>query len=171
MPAAPWAVVRGRWNAADGVLHGSQQGGDRIGAAIRVPLNITDCDILYKLQCPLDASHILRIQSCQKEIIFLVYVSPRHLSIVRQQTGVVGTTGKVVLAEDKVGLVPGEWCDIRVQLLNDEIAVQVGETVVRAKNETLTGIKRVMALMVNGGGAAFKDLSIYSSDAKQADAP
>jgi len=164
MPPAPWTVVRGRWSAADGVLKGSQKGGDRIGAAIRVPLNLGNCDIQYKLRCPIDANHVLRVQSNQRDIIFLIYVSPRYLSIVKQQTGVAGTTGKVMLAEESASLTPGEWSDIHVQFINNGIAVKAGESVVRADDESLNGPKRVMALMVNGGGVGFKDFAIHSSD-------
>lgn len=164
-PPDRWTVVRGRWTTADGVLKGSQRGGEPTGAAVRMPLKLTNCDIQYKLSCPIDASHILRVQSHQKDIVFLVYVSPRHLSIVKQKIGVPGTTGKVTLAEETASLSPGEWSDVHIQFINNEIAVKVGETVVRATDEILAGAKLVMALMVNGTGVGFKDLTVHGGDA------
>ena len=162
LPSHPWTVVRGGWTAKNGVLRGSQKGGDRIGAAIRQSLQLTDCDIQYKLSCPIDANHVLRIQSNQKDIIFLVHISPRHLSVMKQQ---IGTSGHPILAEEKLTLTPREWCDIRISFKDDEIAAQAGNTVVRAKDEDLRGAKRVMALMVNGRNVGFKDITLHSTEA------
>ncbi|MDA3924185.1 MAG: hypothetical protein PF904_05750 [Kiritimatiellae bacterium] len=44
--------------------------------------------------------------------------------------------------------------------------MQVGDHVVRANDKALTGAKRVMALMVNGGGVSFKDITLYSSESE-----
>ena len=159
VPEKPWTVVRGKWKAVKGVLHGSQKGGDRIGAAIRMPLRMKNCDIRYKVSCPIDANHVLRIQSHEKKTIFLIHVSTRHLSVLRQ---IIGTPGRKLLAKEKVALDSGEWADLWVQFRNNKIAVQFNGTTVRAEDPALDGPKRIMALMVNGGGVRFRDLGVFS---------
>jgi hypothetical protein len=165
LPEAPVVVVRGRWNASAGVLRGSQKGGDRIGAALRIPLNFTNGDLQYKIACPIDASHTLRVQSSRSNLIFLISISPRWVTIIKQETEEGRTTGKKTVAEEKLDLTPGEWSDVRVQFLNDEITVQVDDTVARAEDPSFEIEKKVVALMVNGREISFKNLTVYSSDA------
>ena len=61
LPGAPWVVVRGQWTARDGVLHGSQKGGESV-AAMRFPVSLRNGDVEYEVSCPFTASHQLRVQ-------------------------------------------------------------------------------------------------------------
>ncbi|MCF7848896.1 MAG: arylsulfatase [Kiritimatiellales bacterium] len=163
LPGEPWVVVRGQWSVKAGVLRGNQKGGDRSGAAMRAPLSLTDGDIQYKLTCPFTASHVLRVQGSQKDLVYLISISPRQLAIMRHARGN-EAPGSKMMAETRLKLTPDEWADVRVHFNKDEIAAQVGDAVVRAKHPFFDGEKKAMALMVNGRGIGFKDLVIYQAD-------
>ena len=162
LPGSPWMVVRGQWTAKSGVLRGNQKGGDRAGAAMRVPLSLSNGDVQYEITCPFEASHVLRLQGSEKDLVYLVSISPRQLAILRQLREN-EPPGNQVIAEEKLRLTPGEWAGVRVHLKEDEIAAQVGETLVRARHPSFAGEKRAMALMANGRGLGIRSLVVFQS--------
>ncbi len=161
LPEPPWTEVRGKWNAAGGILRGSQQGGDNPGAAIRMPLNLGDGDIRYALQCPPFAGHILRLQSDRRETVFQITMTPRHFTIVRLTLAEGRESVSETLAEAKINLDAADWSAIRCSFRGAEVAVQAGDTTVRAADPALAVPRRVLALMVKGSGVAFRDLEIF----------
>jgi len=160
IPGKPWVRVRGKWTAQHGVLRGSQQSGDRVGAALRVPLGLDAGDIQYRLKCPFDAIHILRLQGHRRDLVCLISINPRRLAIMRQALGN-EAPGNKVLAETRLRLHPKDWARVRVHFEGDEIAAEVDGTVVRAKDPAFVGKKVAAALMVKGRNAAFQSLEIY----------
>jgi arylsulfatase A-like enzyme len=163
LPDAPWVLVRGQWTAGNGVLRGSQKGGERIGAAMRVPLDLADGDIGYQLLCPFGASHTLRLQGAERDLVYLVSISPRRVAISRQARET-EAPGNKLLAEARLRLPPGKWADVRVRLGNDEIAAQVANAVVRARHPSFAGTKRAVALMAHGRGLGFRKFVVHRSD-------
>ena len=160
LPVAPWVTVRGQWSVRDGALRGSQKPGERIGAAMRAPLGISDGDIEYELALPLGTAHTLRLQGSQRDHVFLVHVSSRRLALLRQPTEG-EPPGNIVLAEERLRLTPGDWSRIHVQFRGDEFAAQVGETIVRASHSTVAERKNAMALMAIGRGVGFRALVVH----------
>ena len=159
LPGAPWVQVRGLWTTKTGDLRGSQKPKDRGGAAIRCPLRISDGDILYELALPVATSHTLRIQGSQKDHVYLVSISPRRLAILRQPTEN-EPAGVIVLAEEKLRLSADDWAKVHVQFRGDELAVEVGETVIRAEHPSLNEKKMAFALMALGRGVGFRALTV-----------
>jgi arylsulfatase A len=158
-PGKPWVQVRGKWEAKDGVLRGSQTAGDRTGAALRAPLALSDGDLHYELSLPEGATHTLRLQGRESDFIFRVEISARQLAIVRQgaETDAVKST---VLASDKLKLQPDEWVSVRVSFRGDQIAAQVGGVAVQATHPSFTGVKPAFALMAQGRGVGFRKLAV-----------
>ena len=163
LPDKPWVKVRGIWNARNGVLRGSQKGGDQTGAAMRIPLGLTAGDVQYELNCPFDATHVLRLQGHKKELIYLISISPRRLAIMRQGYGS-EAPGSKVLAETRLKLRPDDWAQVRVHFEGDEIAAQVGDSLVRARHASFVGKKPAVALMVKGRNAGFRNLTVFARD-------
>ncbi len=165
LPEVPWSIVRGKWRASDGVLYGRQDRRDKIGAAVRTLLNQRDCDITYELTLPLFATHTLRLQSHQPNKIFLVNVTPRNLSIVCTILHNFETEHKsathTTLAEEKLNFEPDEWQTMRVNFRGAEMAVQLGDAILRVKDEILREPKCVMALMAGNDEVRFRKLKIY----------
>jgi arylsulfatase A len=159
VPGTPWVKVRGNWTAKANVLTGSQIGGQPGPAAMRCPLKLAACDIQYEVSLPFGTTHSLRIQGSQPDHVFLVHVANRFLSIARQPTAS-EPRGNVVLTTEKLRLSPDQWARVRVHLGGDELAAQIGDTVVRAHHPTLTETKPAIALLVNGKGVDFRNLVI-----------
>ncbi len=159
LPDAPWVRVRGEWDARNGVLRGNQAAGERLGAAMRAPLALRDGDIQYQLSLPIGTHHSLRLQGGQRDHVYLVSISPRRLAILRQPRET-EPAGNVVLDEARLRLKPGDWADVHVQFCDDELAAQVGETIVRAIDASLQEKKVAFALMAMGRGVEFKTLTV-----------
>ena len=131
VPGKPWVTVRGLWQARDGALRGSQKAGEQGGAAMRCPLGRDEAEIAYDLSLPFTTRHTLRIQGSQRDRVYLIQIDARRLAVSRQPLEN-EPTGNVMLAEEKLQLAPDRWANVRVQLSNDSIAVQVNDTAVRA---------------------------------------
>ncbi|MEQ8789549.1 MAG: arylsulfatase [Pirellulaceae bacterium] len=159
LPGDPWVQVRGVWRAADGALRGSQAGGDRVGAALRAPLRQTSGDIEYDLSLPFTTSHSFRLQGSRRDFVFRITINPRGVAILRQPTDD-ETTGVEVLADQRLKLNADQWTHVRIHFDEEQLAVQVGETIVRAKHSTLSGAKSAFALMAHGRDVGFKTLVV-----------
>ncbi len=170
LPGSPWVKVRGNWVAEDGVLRGTQVGGQQAPAALRCPLKTDTADLQYQLLLPLGTRHALRLQGSRPDHVFLVHVSDRFLSITRQPTDQ-EPPGNIVMATEKLRWKPGTWASLRIQIDEDQLAAQLGETVIRVQHANLAGIKPAFALLVTGRGAEFKDLKITSAAVTQTGKP
>ncbi len=166
MPESPWTQVRGHWAVRDGALRGSQKGGERIGAALRAPLNVRDGDIKYDVALPFATSHTLRLQCRQREHVFQVRVSSARLAILQQGTAP-NQKGVEVLAEERLRLAPSQWVTVHVQFRGDTLAVQIGDTVVRTSQPALRESKTVVALMALGRDIGFRNVSLFQQSAGQ----
>jgi hypothetical protein len=91
--------------------------------------------------------------------VYLVHVSDRFLSIVRQPTEQ-EPPGNIILATERLRWKPNTWATLRIQLRGDELAAQLNETVVRARHDKLANPKPAFALLVTGRDAKFRNLRI-----------
>ncbi len=160
VPDAPWVKVRGQWQVIGGALRGSQAAGEKIGAAMRVPLGINEGDIEYDLALPQGTSHTLRLQGSQPDHVFLVHVSAGRLALLRQPAEG-EPSGSIVLSEQRLRLKPDDWSRIHIQFRRDEFSAQVGDTIVRASHPMFVEKKGAMALMATGRKVGFKTLVIH----------
>jgi len=167
-PKAPWVLVRGRWSVEDGVVYGSQQPGERPGAALRAPLGVRDGDIQYEVRLPLGAGHALRLQCGQVDHVFMVVVAPRRLAIQRLPMQY-ERPGRIMLADERVRIEPDTWAKVHVQLRGRRLAVQVDDAIVRAEHPALAETKAAMALMVTGRGVGFRNLAVCAQGDEQGD--
>lgn len=159
VPGKPWVQVRGKWTASDGVLRGSQDAGDRTGAAMRAPLGLAAGDIQYELQLPEGTTHTFRLQGAQSDEVFRVEVTDRRVAIVRQPTEN-EPPGVIVLADEKLRLKPGEWVPVRINFQGQQLTAQVGSVTVQATHAALDGTKPAFALMAQGKGVGFRKLAV-----------
>jgi arylsulfatase A-like enzyme len=159
VPGKPWVQVRGKWTVSDGALRGSQDAGDRTGAAMRAPLGLAAGDIQYELQLPEGTTHTFRLQGAQSDVVFRVEITDRRVAIVRQPTEN-EPPGVIVLADEKLRLKPGEWVPIRVNFQGQQLTAQVGSVTVQATHAALAGTKPAFALMAQGKGVGFRKLAV-----------
>jgi arylsulfatase A len=159
VPGSPWAVVRGRWVVREGALRGSPEPGERSPAALRAPLKLAAGDIRYELQLPVDGTHALRLQGPAADVVFRVEIGPRRLAIVRQPAEG-EPRGAVVLAEAGRGGPAADWLPVRVHFRGDVLAAEVAGMAVQATHPALAGVKPAFALMAEGRGASFRNLTV-----------
>jgi arylsulfatase A len=159
VPGKPWVQVRGKWTVNEGALRGSQDAGDRTGAAMRAPLGLAAGDIQYELQLPEGTTHTFRLQGAQADVVFRVEVNDRRVAIVRQPTEN-EPPGVIVLADEKLRLKPGEWIPVRVNFQGQQLTAQVGSVTVQATHAALAGTKPAFALMGQGKGVGFRKLAV-----------
>ncbi len=154
-----WVKVRGDWNLREGVLRGTQGGGDAQVAALRAPLQLTDCLIEYELELPELATHSLRLQGAKQDVVFRIEVNGQRLAIVKQPSAT-EKQGNTVLASQRLKLVPGAWVKLRVVIQGDEIFATIDKQVVHAKHEDIALNKTAFALLVQGKQVGFRNLTV-----------
>ena len=77
--------------------------------------------------------------------------------------------GTIVLVEEKLRLNANDWSEVHVQFRGDELAAQVGETIVRTSHPSLRDKKVAFALMVLGRAVGFRTLTVRGATATEAE--
>ncbi len=129
---------------------------------LRCPLGLEEAEIAYDLALPLAARHTLRIQGSQRDRVFLVQIDARRLAVMRQPLES-EPPGNIMMSETRLQLPADKWVQVRVQVSDREIAVQVNDTAVRASHGSLEGKKLAFALMALGRDVAFRNLTVRNA--------
>jgi hypothetical protein len=159
VPGSPWVEVRGKWLAKDQAVWGSQKPSDG-PAAMRCPLSITDGDIQYEASLPAGTSHTLRVQCQDRDQVLLIQVSARRVAIMRQRIAGDAQGSSPMLAEQSLTMMPDRWVRIRASFRGPEIAVQVGDAIVRGSLPSAAQPKVALALMASGEKVGFAKLVV-----------
>jgi len=155
VPGAPWNVVRGKWNAKNGAVWGSEKPSDKAVAAFRHPLALTDGDIQYELWLPTGVSHTLRFASKRDHIVH-IQISSRKIAITDQATG-------KVLAESPAKLASQTWLPVRACFRGNDLIVQIADTTLKATVPMFGETKTIISLLVYGEEVGFRNVRVAGS--------
>lgn len=157
LPGAPWVQVRGRWAAKDGALWGSEKSSSEGVAAIRTPLAQTDCDIQYELLLPPGCTHTLRVAGKERDKVLLVQIAARRITVTDQVAG-------QTLSQSVANLKPQQWLPVRACFRDNDLAVQVADTVVKASAPLVGIYKTVFALLAHGENIGFRNVRVFAPE-------
>lgn len=153
LPAAPWTVARGDWQARDGGLwaRGAQQPADLV-----CPLNLTDFTLQYELNLGDATRHSLRVRLGDTSV--RIVTAPGQLELAKNPGPGEGPEQTVTLARAKLKLKRGTWVTVRVTFHGDELVAQVGGVTARGRHAALARTKEQADFLLFEGDAGVRNV-------------
>jgi arylsulfatase A-like enzyme len=160
MPAAPWRVVLGEWAAQEGGLWGKQKPGDKQGATLSVPCNLTDATIQYEISFNGANRHSFRIECGKRQHSFRIEVSRAHVGLTKNPSFGEDVDQTDPLARRPLKLEAGTWYPVRITIRGNEALVQVNDVVIKGSHAVIGEAKTGLNLLVFGESAGFRNLKV-----------
>lgn len=85
---------------------------------------------------------------------------------IQRMSGIGKTTKSQKLVTKKVDLDPQKWYDVTIEIIGDHYHAKVGEVELEAKHARFSDQKGIIALVNQGQGAEFRNVSIWHAEAK-----
>jgi hypothetical protein len=162
-----WQGGIGKWSIDAGVLHGSELVADHHHASCTYRTQFQDVVIAAQFKLG-KASQIAF--GCRDDIppnhhLARVFISPTGLWVQRM-SGIAKTTRAEKLSELPASFAPEQWYDIVIEICADQYLATVGGHTIQARHERFRDTKGLVALIVKGDDAQFRQLRIWRASAK-----
>ena len=160
LPAKPWTITRGDWQAKDGGVWGMQRTREEQGATLRVPLAITDGTIQYEIQFNGANRHSLRVEWGGRKGSFRIEVSRSAVAITKNPSQGEGKEATEPISRKRLTLESRQWYPVRITFVGKEATVQVNDTIVKGSHPVLGQPKTAMNFLVIGQTAGFRNVKV-----------
>lgn len=160
MPAKPWSVSPGEWQAKDGGIWGKQTGKQEKAAVMRAPLALEDGIIEYEINLNGANRHSLRIEWGDRKGSFRVEISRTNLALTKNPSTGEDKDALEHLARKNLKLESNQWYPVRITFKGNEATVQVNDAIIKGTHAVLGEKKTGMNFLVFGETAGFRDVKV-----------
>lgn len=161
-PAAPWKAAKGKWEAVDGVMRGSELPEDKHGAVIRLPNKLTDFVMEYEFKFEGARTTSLSINAV-KDHMARIAITPNSVAFQKDDNDHEGPDKAVVFARLKADLKPGTWHKVRLEMVGDQMLGQVDDLIACGSAALFATPKMAPGFTVGGQSVDFKNFSIRAA--------
>lgn len=158
-PAAPWKTAKGKWEAADGVLRGSEKPEDKHGAVTRLPNKLPDFVIEYEFKFAGAKSTSLSINAV-KDHMARIMITPKSVTVQRDDNDHEGPDKAVIFARFPADLAPGTWHKARMEMVGDTLLGQVDDLTAWGSSDLFKQDRMAPGFTVGGQSVDFRNLKI-----------
>lgn len=158
-PAAPWRSAKGKWEAVDGVMRGSELVEDKHGAVTRLPNKLSDFIAEYEFKFEGARSSSLTINA-EKDHMARIMITPKSVTIQRDDNDHEGPDKAVVFARFPADLKPGTWHKVRLEMVGDTMLGQVDDLIAWGSDPLFKTPKAAPGFTVGGQSVDFRNLVI-----------
>jgi hypothetical protein len=158
-PGAPWKAAKGKWELVDGVLRGAELVADQHGAVTRLPNKLQDFVLEYEFKFEGARATSLSINAV-KDHMARINISPSAITFQRDDNDHQGPDKAVVFARFAVGLKPGVWHKVRLEMVGDTMYGQVDDWKAWGASELFKTPKTAPGFTVAGESIDFRNLVI-----------
>jgi hypothetical protein len=155
---APWKAAKGKWEAADGVLRGSELEADKHGAVVRLPNKLKDFVIEYEFKFAGAKVTSLSINGI-KDHMARIMIAPKSVAIQRDDSDHEGPDKAVVFARFPTDLGEG-WHKVRLEMVGDKMLGKVDDLVAWGANDLFLNEKASPGFTVSGQSVDFRNFSL-----------
>ncbi|MBB5033845.1 LamG domain-containing protein [Prosthecobacter vanneervenii] len=155
---APWKAAKGKWEAVDGVLHGSELEADKHGAVIRLPNKLKDFVIEYEFKFSGAKTTSLSINAI-KDHMARIMITPKSVTVQRDDNDHEGPDKAVVFARFPAELGEG-WHKVRLEMVGDKMLGKVDDLVAWGANDLFLTEKASPGFTVSGQSVDFRNFSL-----------
>lgn len=160
-PTAPWRVLKGKWELADGVMRGAELEADKHGAVLRLPNKLQNFVIEYEFKLAGGRSTSLSINAV-KDHMARISITPHSVTIQRDDNDHQGPDKAVVFARFPAELGDG-WHKVRMEMVGDQMLGQVDDLTAWGADALFTQAKTAPGVTVSGQSVDFRNFSIHEA--------
>jgi len=157
----PWKAAKGKWEAVDGVLRGSELEADMHGAVVRLPNKLQDFVIEYEFKFSGARTTSLSINAV-KDHMARINITPKSVTIQRDDNDHEGPDKAVVFARFPAELGDG-WHKVRLEMVGDKMLGKVDDLVAWGADALFLTPKASPGFTVGGQSVEFRNFAIYEA--------
>lgn len=159
-----WQASIGEWTVKDGALHGDEVPEDKHASSCTYKIDATDLVITARFRLG-GAGHVAF--GCRDTIaphhhLARTFIS-RDAIWIQHMSGIAKTTKAVKIEELKTPIDPEAWQDLTIEINGDHYRAKIDGHVIEARHERFADAKGLVALIVKGQGAQFKDVKLWKA--------
>lgn len=158
-PEAKWKAAKGEWKPVDGVLRGSELEADKHGAVLRLQEQYQDFMIEAEFKFEGAKATSLTINAV-KDHMARVAVTPKSVTIRRDDNDHEGPDKAVTFAVFPVDLQPGTWHKIKIEMVGDTMLGLVDGHIAWGSDDLFTQTKAAPGFTVGGQSVDFRNVVI-----------
>jgi len=166
-----WQASIGEWTVMDGALHGDEVPEDKHASSCTYKIDAADLVITAQFRLG-EATHLAF--GCRDTIAPHHHLARTFINKdaiwIQHMSGIAKTTKAVKASELKTPIDPEAWHDLMLEISGDHYRAKVDGHVIEARHERFADAKGIVALIVKGQGAQFKNLKLWKT-AKEKVAP
>ena len=159
-----WQAGIGEWTVADGVLRGDELEENHHPSSCTFRPDATD--LIIKAKFRLGTADQVAF-GCRDTVAPNLHLGRTFISRdsiwIQHMSGIAKTTKAVKVGEKKVKLDPEAWYDLTIEIIGDHYRATVGDHVLEAHHDRFKDGKGIVALIVKGKGAEFKDVELWNA--------
>jgi hypothetical protein len=155
---APWKAAKGKWEAVDGALRGSELEADKHGAVNRLPNKLKDFVIEYEFKFAGAKTTSLSINGI-KDHMARISITPKSVTIQRDDSDHTGPDKAVVFARFATELGDG-WHKVRLEMVGDKMLGKVDDLVAWGASDLFLNEKASPGFTVGGQSVDFRNFSL-----------
>lgn len=162
-PAKEWRAAKGKWEAVDGALRGSEVPEDKHGAVTRHQLAFKDAVLQFSFK--LDGAKTISLSiNDAKEHLARVVIRPNGFAVQKDDHDHDGPDKAVVFRNIATPIQAGEWHTVVVEFLGKEMLASLdGQKVGFGEHEMIADAKANLGFTVSGQSASFKNLRVWEA--------
>jgi len=164
-PIHGWNAGIGQWRVQEGALHGDELAEDHHASSCTYRLDAKDMVITAKVKLG-DAVHVAI--GCRDTVPTHHHLGRTFISRdgiwIQKMSGIAKSTKAEKLAQVDSPMDPNAWYDVTIEISGDHYRAVVGEHVVEAHHSRFQDAKGIVALIVKGQGAQFKNVTLWHAE-------
>jgi hypothetical protein len=157
--AAPWKAAKGKWEAAEGALHGEEKPEDKHGAVARLPNKLGDFVAEYEVKLD-GAKGTTFTVNAVKDHMARIMIGPTFVQVQRDDNDHEGPDKAVVFGRFKADIKPGTWHKVRMEMVGDTMLGQVDDIIAAGSNALFKQDRMAPGFTVAGQSAEFRNIKI-----------
>jgi len=156
---SPWKAAKGRWEAAEGSLRGSEKPEDKHGAVTRLPNKLGDFIAEYEVKLDGAKSTTFTVNAV-KDHMARILIGPAFVQVQRDDNDHEGPDKAVVFGRFKADIKPGTWHKVRMEMVGDTMLGQVDDIIGFGSSDLFKQERAAPGFTVAGQSAEFRNLKI-----------
>lgn len=157
--AEPFKAAKGKWEASDGALRGSELEADMHGAVMRANKELADFILEVEVKFDGAKSTTLTVNA-KKDHMARVVITPTMVTVQRDDNDHEGPDKAVVFHRVKADLKPGEWHKVRMEMVGDTMLGQVDGITGWGSSELFKQARFNPGVTVAGQSVLFRNFKI-----------
>jgi hypothetical protein len=163
-PSAPWSTAKGKWEAVDGVLRGSELPEDKHPGVTRTTLDLPDAvAIEYHFRFLEGAKGTTLSVNSASGHVCRVLMAPNSFTVQKDDHDHEGPDKGVVFTRQAAELSPGAWHTVRMEISGDQMLGQCDGQYGFGSDPLIGTKKNNVGFTVSGQSVEFRNFKVLAA--------